>query len=105
MTGLWLTLFGILLLTQTPSSLNTDIFVYIARERLLPTWCNSTDTEGPQITSVKSGLGTWFCAVEVLLQMLAVSPERSIEKLSLAGIACVYISVLSRVCQKQVAFD
>lgn len=41
-------------LTQTLLSLNMGIFVYIAMKRLLPTWCNLKDTEGPQITSVKS---------------------------------------------------
>ena len=94
MNGLQLTLFGILLLTQTSSSLNTDIFVYITRERLLPTWYNLKDPEGPQ-TSVKSQ--SWYldlCSGSTASVVGSLSRKIYSDVIP-GGIACVHGSVSS----------
>lgn len=98
-----LTLFGIPYLTQTLFLLNIDIFVYIVRKRLLPTWYNLKDTRVPRAPPSKDNLGTWILTIEVLLWILAESPEKKkiVQNLSLAGVTCVHFCA-SRIYRKQV---
>ena len=83
-----------------------DIFVYIAMKRLLPTWCNLKDTEGPQITSVRSQ--SWHLESHdrsVPLDVGRLSRKICSEVIPGRDNMCTHSCVLSQVYQKQVDVD